>query len=103
MTAETEFARLSEFAHLLGWGQLRAYHHTVPLEARQTVGLKRIVMYEAVAVENCLLTVNKLAGWKAAVYAIRYRIFSDWHPFQLGRTSKRRFEEAKRLHCWLAR
>jgi hypothetical protein len=72
----SDFQQLSHFSVLLGWGNLRAYTRVVPPEARAEVSLKQIVWYEAKVHHDCFLQINKLGGWQAAVYAIKYRVFS---------------------------
>jgi hypothetical protein len=109
----TVFDRLQTMTRLWGWeGPLRCCEDRIDPGA---IGLhpylKVVTSYEVgIAVGgrcDCFLQINPLpqgqiTTYEGAVFAIRYRIFTDWHKFRLfGRPSLLN-REAARLADWLA-
>ncbi|MCE9545808.1 MAG: hypothetical protein K8T25_09870 [Planctomycetia bacterium] len=95
-------ARVRTFAHALGWSDVRECRHTFPKDIQPQYPYKTLVWFEVGEFPDCFLQINLRGGWKAAVYAVKYRICTGWHPFVLGRTEKRLTREAERLNEWLA-
>lgn len=98
----TRFERVKLFASALRWKNMKQHRHVFPPEVRDQFSNKSIVWFEAGAFPECFLQINLLGGYKAAVYALKYRICTGWHPFVLGSTPQRIRAEARRLHSWLA-
>src|SRR5437868_3978157 len=97
------FKLLMEFSERLGWPRLRECSHCLPAEVATKLALKKVVWYEVGADNDCFLQINKFGGWQAAVYAIKYRIYSGRHHFRLRRSADGMQEEAERRSDWLAR
>lgn len=94
-------ARLNKLAHLLGWGDLYVEQHKLPPEIVAATGRRVVRSYMYGDPGEVLFQINELPRWQAAVYAIRYRICTGWHNFELGdeKTSRK---EAERLRDILA-
>ncbi len=98
--------KLERFAAALGWGELREHCHTVEDQRPWTVR-----WYLAGDVDSprtyCALQINEhpigsSETYAAAVYGIRFRIFSGWHVFACA-TVTEALAEADRLGAWLSR
>jgi len=79
------------------------YKHSAGPDFQSGTRGKSLIWYEAPASESCVLQINSIGGWWAAVFAIRFRICSGWHRFQLGSTLGQSRNEARRLAGWLGR
>jgi hypothetical protein len=96
------FELLKQFAALLGWGELEQFQHAV----RNVPGLKGEVLitwYESGSFEDILFQINELPSLCAAVYAVRFRICTGWHAFELHGDLSSLRAETDRLDEWLNR
>lgn len=94
------YEQLKQMADLLGWDDLQKRRHEMPSEAVA----EEIVWYEtAPLVKGVYLQINVIPDLRAAVYAIRYRICSGWHQFELCDDSEKLELEAQRLGTWCHR
>jgi hypothetical protein len=104
---------LRKFAKHLGWrSRLQLYQHHIDEREAAWKGLERVVTwYEAAGStdgkSDFFLQFNETpqgqtVTYSGAVYAIRYRIFTGWHDFQLFASDYDLKREAERLVEWLA-
>jgi hypothetical protein len=104
MTHSKREAALSRFAAKLGWSELRRYQHSgVPssvlttwYESGESQGLRSDYFFQ---VNEC--PTGQEITYCGAVYAMRYRICTGWHAFELSCTEGEMMEEALRLDGWL--
>lgn len=93
---------IKKFVESLGWPSPSRYEHSV--QDRSNVDLpKRLVWYESGSVGNprtdCFLQLNELGCegqsvlLAGAVYALRYRLCTGWHPIELS-TDQDKFEQS---------
>jgi hypothetical protein len=112
-TSEKPIERLQEWVRLLGWrSRLRLQQHRIterdaPVELQGKV----ITWYEAGVANgtrlDCFVQINEspqgqTLTYTGAVFAIRYRICTDWHKFRLFNNHDDLDREAARLTKWLA-
>ncbi len=107
LPANKPLAALTEFAAILGWLGLRIYHHRCPQGDDSIL----TTWYESGVAEggrsDLFLQFNEIPTGQSltyvgAVYAMRFRICSGWHPFTLY-DDARMVAEATRMECWLHR
>jgi hypothetical protein len=96
-----ELKSLRSFWRLLGWSELNFGRHKItdPPEGHSFDPF--VTWYESGDLDDIYLQINHSPVWCAAVYALRYRIFSRWHSFKLSSDPKVQSREAKRLSPWL--
>jgi hypothetical protein len=98
-----ELIAIRSFWKLLGWPELRferrkITHVPVPPKCNPFV-----TWYESGDLDDLYLMIHNSPVWCAAVYAIRYRIFSCWHEFKLSSSPSVQAKQAKRLSPLLER
>lgn len=108
---EKPLTLLRRFARNLGWSSLKQYNHLAkddPIAKKPYL----ITWYESGqfigARSDLFLLINEspcgqTKYYRAAVYAIRYRICTPWCDFTLFRSEARFIAEAERLREWLQR
>lgn len=101
MKGETLYLR--RFAGMLGWRSIHAYEHIVRDSLLVASGLSLIRWYESGSLEDILLQINLVPDYRAAVYAIRYKLCTGWHKFTLHKERDSLQQEADRVRKWLAR
>ena len=75
-------ANLRKFCHAIGWPELRRLEHTVP---KSEYSPRHVIhWYESGCDNDLLLQINVRPYYCACVLAIRYRICSGWHTFNLS-------------------
>ncbi len=101
MSKADPLLKLEAFARRLGWGRLKRYRHTVQgsIDPREDGTI--IEWYEAGKWERAFLQINT-NPWRAAVYAIRYRLCSGWYEFRFPNFTRMAESEAERLQSYLA-
>jgi hypothetical protein len=99
---QTETKTLRRFASRLGWPLL--VEHFVEVPAKVNGGKAELVRWwESEAASGLFLQINERPVLAAAVYAVRFRIFTGWHPIAVSTDrTKSATEEAKRLHSLMA-
>src|SRR5579871_5267914 len=90
---------LRQFWKQLGWVDVRAEQHIYWQNGRRN----RIRWYESGDLDDIYLIVHITPEWRAAVYAIRFRMFSHFHNFSLPTDSANRAAEAQRMATWFDR
>lgn len=103
--SDKPFTALERFATMLGWLPLEFYQHR---DEHAASGASVVTWYESGDRTDCFLQFNEYpigqtASYVGAVYAIRYRICTGWHPFALRETDEDLSAEAHRLENWLGR
>lgn len=108
---EKPVSSLRAMAKELGWLRLRTYQYFPPPGVLPT-RLKVITWYEAGdcdGLENDFFLqfnenpIGQTRSYAAAVYAIRFHIFTGWHSFRLSSHLKADASEIGRLDPWLHR
>jgi hypothetical protein len=94
---------LREFAGALGWRHLKRYEHQIPVLESTVHTFTSIVWYESGSMERVFLQINESPSYRAAVYAMRYRLYTGWLRLDLGNTVEAAGVQADRLHGFLAR
>jgi len=92
---------LKQFAAILGWGDLRACRHVVLPGNDRVAGGTVIEWCESGSLDGIYFQINVLPSWRASVYAIRYRICTGWHEFELNSKGSAMLEQAMRLDSWI--
>jgi hypothetical protein len=100
---KTELSLLRSLWRLLGWPDLHRERRSFARISGQRNSNETITWYESGDLDDVYLIVNRRPVWCAAVYAIRFRIFSGWREFYLSADPAVREAEANRLSPWLAR
>jgi hypothetical protein len=98
-----ELKTLRQFWRKLGWPNLHRGQHRLTAVPGGRESDELITWYESGALDDVYLIINRSPQWCAAVYAIRFRIFSRWHGFKLSADPVIQAVEAKRLSPWLER
>jgi hypothetical protein len=70
---------IEDFYSDLGWTRPRRLSFTLPRSEVRRSSSRKIVWYESGERDYYVLQVNTTPRWFAAVFAIRYRIFTGWH------------------------
>ena len=101
------YEHLQAWAALLGWNDLQPHEHVVPADDPTPAAGAVIVWYESGTPDDITLQFNVAPSHRAAVFALRYRLFSHWHPFELYDDPASQHAEAERLtdslhHRWFA-
>ncbi len=105
------FVSLRRFASQLGWRPLRVFRHRID-DDQDAPEPYVITWYESGDCGNprtdCFLQINECpigqaVTYAAAVYAIRYRLCTGWHPFRIHANEERQAAEVQRLRPWLHR
>jgi hypothetical protein len=100
---------LSYWASQLGWGRLRVNQLSL---SESDAPEREITWYEAGhssgGRDHCALQINEepigqQVTYAAAVYAIRYGLYSGWHVFTVSSDRQMLLAEAVRLRPWLSR
>src|ERR1700676_4628185 len=86
----------------LGW-RLRIRRHIVPAGIIAGRSKHIVTWLDSGDFDEVLLQVNRVPHWCAAVCAIRYRIFSGWHPFHVAIKKEDGEAESHRVKDYLAR
>ena len=91
----------------LGWPAIKEERRILEPRPERDEPRREIVWYEGHSKHGLTIIINRQPCWNCAVYALRYRLFSGWHEFALGRTSTQLLMEASRLestvaHEWFA-
>lgn len=63
----------------LGWPRPKRFSLTLPRSERRQPLVEKIFWYESGDRDSYVLQVNTYPKWYAAVFAIRFRIFTGWH------------------------
>lgn len=71
-------------AEALGWPKPKRLTHAIAAESRSV----EIVWFESGSHRTALLQINLRPRLRAAVYALRYRIFTGWHDISLRRAEQ---------------
>jgi hypothetical protein len=100
---KTELSLLRSLWRLLGWPDLHREQHSFARVSGRRNSDETITWYETGDLDDVCLIVNRSPVWCAAVYAIRFRIFSRWHEFDLSVDRAAQEAEANRLSPWLER
>jgi hypothetical protein len=103
---------IQSFVTALGWEMPRRFEHLTP-KTEPGTGRKRLVFYESGDVgtphTDCFIQLNELGIedkhvlLSGAVYAIRYRICTGWHPIRLLADADEAMHVAATLSPWLGR
>jgi len=99
MTFPADTANLSRFCRALGWPAPRRFTREAAPGALSD-GAELIEWFEA-RDAGVWLQVNRRPGWCACVYALRFRLCSGRHAFDLQPATLK--PEVARLRPWLAR
>jgi hypothetical protein len=97
-------AYIFALADAWGWQGLREHQHSFTAKEGSRTPALRITWYDTNppdARSGCFLQINILPSLCAAVYAVRYRLFTGWHYVAYGDDAVRRDEVARldsRLH-----
>ena len=94
-----ELRLLRSLWRLLGWADLHREQHSFDRVSGRRNSDE--TWYETGDLDDVYLIVNRSPVWCAAVYAIRFRIFSRWHEFDLSADPAAQEAEANRLSTWL--
>ena len=92
-----ELVALRSFWTLLGWPDLHFERHKIPDIPAMRNSDPFVTWYESGDLDNVYLLIHHSPVWCAAVYAMRYRIFSGWHAFKPSPNPTVQVREAKRL------
>jgi hypothetical protein len=98
-----ELSLLRSLWRLLGWSDLHREQHSFARLSSGRNSDETFTWYETGDLDDVYLIVNRSPVWCAAVYAIRFRIFSGWHEFDLSADRAAQEAEANRLSPWLER
>ena len=99
---DDEHAAIRSFCRILGWSRVRRKQYEIPDHVAR--GSNPIITwYESGDLDDVYLLINREPEWCAAVYALRYRIFSRWHGFRLSADRAVQKSEADRLSPCLER
>ena len=94
---------LQQWAMWLGWPELTVHHQEVPGGEPSGTSVKMVCWYTCGSYDDVVLQINEDPRWQAAVYAVRYRICTGWHGFQITGDRRRLRDEARRLESWMHR
>jgi hypothetical protein len=90
-----EHRRLNLLATWLGWGELE-------YGATDSPDMPKVEWYEARKPHGVAFQINVQPVFGVAVYALRYRLVSGWHPFHLSTIDDHILAEAWRLDQFVA-
>jgi hypothetical protein len=97
---QTELRLLRSLWRLLGWHDLHRERHRFARVSLRRNSVDTFTWYETGDLDDVYLLVNRSPVWCAAVYTIRFRIFSGWREFDLSADPAAQEAEANRLSPW---